>query len=71
MIPGNLNTPVDMHYCFSDFDWQSFNLKVLYVRFIVYISFHLIHFVLSAFLENTAKSNGSTQFLQSSSGDLH
>lgn len=32
--------------------------------------FKLIHFVLSAFLENTAKSNGSAQFLQSAV-DLH
>jgi len=36
----------------------------------VFIHFKLIHFVLSAFLENTAKSNGSAQFLQSAV-DLH
>ncbi len=34
------------------------------------VHFKLIHFVLSAFLENTAKSNGSAQFLQSAV-DLH
>ncbi len=34
------------------------------------VHFKLIHLVLSAFLENTAKSNGSAQFLQSAV-DLH
>ncbi len=36
----------------------------------VLVHFKLIHLVLSAFLENTAKSNGSAQFLQSAV-DLH